>query len=100
ATPDLYPLSLHDALPILNDVAAQRNNARLIRPVDLPGRAVAQPVVGSLLLRPILDLLFEEPEFVVDPVTVSRHPQGCEGIEKARSEEHTSELQSPCNLVC
>src|SRR5256885_3394218 len=22
------------------------------------------------------------------------------GIERARSEEHTSELQSPCNLVC
>src|SRR2546426_6891696 len=26
--------------------------------------------------------------------------QPCRGDRKARSEEHTSELQSPCNLVC
>src|ERR1022692_1616899 len=27
-------------------------------------------------------------------------PKPCEGSREARSEEHTSELQSPCNLVC
>src|SRR5256885_7547418 len=27
-------------------------------------------------------------------------PKGKEIIQTARSEEHTSELQSPCNLVC
>src|SRR5688500_20084765 len=32
----------------------------------------------------------------VSPSTGSRH--GCGG--RTRSEEHTSELQSPCNLVC
>src|SRR5256885_9891615 len=26
--------------------------------------------------------------------------EGAPGIQRARSEEHTSELQSPCNLVC
>src|SRR5256885_11893601 len=26
--------------------------------------------------------------------------RGCTGLSSARSEEHTSELQSPCNLVC
>src|SRR2546426_6587331 len=26
--------------------------------------------------------------------------EGCEPLEPLRSEEHTSELQSPCNLVC
>src|SRR2546426_3683105 len=26
--------------------------------------------------------------------------QSCGLVERARSEEHTSELQSPCNLVC
>src|SRR5256885_3335430 len=28
------------------------------------------------------------------------HPRVRRGISKPRSEEHTSELQSPCNLVC
>src|SRR2546426_1869290 len=27
-------------------------------------------------------------------------PEASEGIDVQRSEEHTSELQSPCNLVC
>src|SRR5256885_9855584 len=32
---------------------------------------------------------------------VPRHHQGdVEGLDAERSEEHTSELQSPCNLVC
>src|ERR1022692_4070921 len=33
---------------------------------------------------------------------LKKHPvKGCDRDEKhARSEEHTSELQSPCNLVC
>src|SRR2546426_9270023 len=30
---------------------------------------------------------------------LSRHLQGA-GVKALRSEEHTSELQSPCNLVC
>src|SRR5205807_8984813 len=29
-----------------------------------------------------------------------RHPLGIELVHAVRSEEHTSELQSPCNLVC
>src|SRR2546426_7095303 len=36
-------------------------------------------------------------------VRVKRRPKGrsaLEGIAQYRSEEHTSELQSPCNLVC
>src|SRR5256885_5524643 len=31
---------------------------------------------------------------------VARQPWGREQWERLRSEEHTSELQSPCNLVC
>src|SRR5256885_12716608 len=54
ATTEIYPLSLHDALPIS------------------PARCGPAP-------WPTL-------------WTVAREP--------ARSEEHTSELQSPCNLVC
>src|SRR5256885_9819832 len=29
-----------------------------------------------------------------------RQHRGRVGLDRARSEEHTSELQSPCNLVC
>src|SRR5256885_10299307 len=31
---------------------------------------------------------------------LSRHGRHEEALAQARSEEHTSELQSPCNLVC
>src|SRR5256885_11018417 len=56
ATTEIYPLSLHDALPI------------------------SQPIHRL-------------------PSTSRRKPSGVPPG-SARSEEHTSELQSPCNLVC
>src|ERR1039457_7214558 len=59
ATTEIYPLSLHDALPICERVL----------------RAARIQFPASGLLRP--------------------HRQ-----QIIRSEEHTSELQSPCNLVC
>src|ERR1039457_5651100 len=41
---------------------------------------------------------------VVAPAQIWRHPEGdaspSPAPADARSEEHTSELQSPCNLVC
>src|SRR5256885_4900131 len=60
ATTEIYPLSLHDALPI--SLPARVRRAR--RPPD------HRRDIPSLLRR------------------------------RPRSEEHTSELQSPCNLVC
>src|SRR5256885_8064730 len=42
--------------------------------------------------------------FKADPYAEARRgglsPEECAAIVKIRSEEHTSELQSPCNLVC
>src|SRR3989454_7010086 len=38
-------------------------------------------------------LLMDEPCSALDPIATAK-------IEELRSEEHTSELQSPCNLVC
>src|SRR2546426_7277393 len=35
-----------------------------------------------------------------NPGEKRRHQTGSRGCHKGRSEEHTSELQSPCNLVC
>src|SRR2546426_7598623 len=36
----------------------------------------------------------------VSPSTTRRPPRFSSPARRARSEEHTSELQSPCNLVC
>src|SRR5256885_15840016 len=72
ATTEIYTLSLHDALPI----------CRLARPVRLLHLAEAGRVdVERLHVEQHL-VVGEAREVVV------------------RSEEHTSELQSPCNLVC
>src|SRR5256885_2985630 len=77
ATTEIYTLSLHDALPIyLSGLAAVLANAAVVvapntGPAHLAA-AVGTPVVS--LFAPV--------------------------VPAARSEEHTSELQSPCNLVC
>src|SRR5256885_16278631 len=83
APPDIYTLSLHDALPI----------SRLHRRVA--------PVLGLMEMNP-LGLNAEV------PAGGHRVPRIEREIEKRLfklslingSEEHTSELQSPCNLVC
>src|SRR5256885_7800918 len=74
ATTEIYTLSLHDALPIWG---AGRGCAR--GPRTLPWLAVRGQGRHSRSTR----------HWPWRP-----HAQQC------RSEEHTSELQSPCNLVC
>src|SRR2546430_13528894 len=73
ATPEIYPLSLHDALPIL----AQRDSTALVATFlpELRGE--------NARLRSLLGLGTRQA-----------------GILPPRSEEHTSELQSQSNLVC
>src|SRR5437762_5386663 len=73
ATTEIYTLSLHDALPILED-----RRRRFLGMVLL--RSTAEPRV----LRHI------------QPGAVERR----EAAGRQRSEEHTSELQSPMYLVC
>src|SRR5256885_11692043 len=72
ATTEIYTLSLHDALPISDPRPALFGaaSARLRR----------LPLASA---RPVL-------------VRRGRAPRR----RRHRSEEHTSELQSPCNLVC
>src|SRR2546426_9724998 len=78
ATTEIYTLSLHDALPI-SAIAARFPQASLL-------------VLGDLMIDQYLwgNVSRISPEA---PVPVVR-------LERERSEEHTSELQSPCNLVC
>src|SRR5256885_12014504 len=79
ATTEIYTLSLHDALPIFAQARAKRVDfAAQEAPLCHPGHQVAQLV---------------EEEGLGEVVERA-------DLERLRSEEHTSELQSPCNLVC
>src|SRR5256885_10565865 len=69
ATTEIYPLSLHDALPISKD-----NLEQLTWVHSLEWGYYKHPPLPTGCFR-------------------------CRSI-CSRSEEHTSELQSPCNLVC
>src|SRR2546426_8418166 len=76
ATTEIYTLSLHDALPI-SVVGVRAEDSiwrRSVRPI---------PVCDGRI-----DLHLED------------RIGGIAGAVAGRSEEHTSELQSPCNLVC
>src|SRR5256885_13066715 len=75
ATTEIYTLSLHDALPI--SFGPRESCGLGTRSQELvPPRGVEPPesLNPSLLIVP--------------------------AMRRMRSEEHTSELQSPCNLVC
>src|SRR5256885_10333531 len=75
ATTEIYTLSLHDALPIFIQ--------RFGFPVER----------GAVIYRA------RDP--LPDTVLSYRTLQELYGLRRPyRSEEHTSELQSPCNLVC
>src|SRR2546426_5115978 len=72
ATTEIYTLSLHDALPICDDAGRGGDRAR-------------DHAAGSAGLGRRVRALLQSPGAA---------------DRRARSEEHTSELQSPCNLVC
>src|SRR5256885_4124600 len=75
ATTEIYTLSLHDALPICDCRAIhQHHGDRSRRAVECDG--VPQSISVEIDHA-------EQRRFIC-----------------TRSEEHTSELQSPCNLVC
>src|SRR5205807_9796064 len=96
----IYTLSLHDALPISNRV---RHPARFEHQSDHLSRFANRHAHSTLAKPPDLgdvglhDIRFAELEvrhpFVRRPSELDLDP-----VEIRRSEEHTSELQSPCNL--
>src|SRR5437763_12646040 len=69
ATPEIYTLSLHDALPIFNYLTC----------------ITIQEAYRNFIF----------PKHQVEEIVVSGG-----GVHNKRSEEHTSELQSPMYLVC
>src|SRR5690606_40746815 len=89
-----YTLSLHDALPIL-PVGV---NGGLIDTVRF---AQCDAVSGGRLPRPLTcPPVFMHDEIDIDLHCVGLLPDLADGVALARSEEHTSELQSRENLVC
>src|SRR5207244_12095477 len=92
--PDSYTLSLHDALPISAAESGSPQPFRARRSLDYPGHWLALPGYSS----PVQVARAQEPTgelLVVDLVAAVLHLRL-----QPRSEEHTSELQSPDHLVC
>src|SRR2546426_9242355 len=80
ATTEIYTLSLHDALPI-----------------SLPGLAATwEQAPGDRWAFTLRD----NARFWDGAPVTARDVLASWRSHDARSEEHTSELQSPCNLVC
>src|SRR2546426_5026155 len=75
ATTEIYTLSLHDALPICSEMASETGVADDELLMAIPSRVPPRVIEGPGLAVSDAD-------------------------NEKRSEEHTSELQSPCNLVC
>src|SRR5258708_34427041 len=76
ATTEIYTLSLHDALPISLSVCSVITPPEMVEGVEVP-------VIASILESSVWML----------SVTLT-------WLLPVRSEEHTSELQSPDHLVC
>src|SRR5262249_61374353 len=87
-TPDIYPLSLHDALPISFLSAA-------------PSRSWSTPVASTKPTSFFANGPSGSGSSVI-PKSCGLLPTGeCTvQVKRWRSEEHTSELQSLTNLVC
>src|SRR5256885_6485298 len=82
ATTEIYTLSLHDALPIY--FAGDACALFFANGLQIHGQ-------GAQLFVGFAKLFLSAP--VLGPFLGFANPTN-------RSEEHTSELQSPCNLVC
>src|SRR5207248_9884849 len=92
--PDITPLSLHDALPISWPDRAEGFADTLIEETVMS----AEPICGAdMVIKALVDqgvdVVFGYPGGAVLPIYDSLFKQN-------RSEEHTSELQSPYDLVC
>src|SRR5207248_4354928 len=91
STPAIYTLSLHDALPISASVL-------VFAAVELLPGSPASAVLGRDASPEAVRILSHRMHF--DRPASTRYADWLEGFVPPRSEEHTSELQSPYDLVC
>src|SRR2546422_1585619 len=85
ATTEIYTLSLHDALPI--------SRGHHVADLREPEREEDEQVAGQVHRRGDEDRPPAPAPFVDERATIGHD-------DRARSEEHTSELQSRLHLVC
>src|SRR5207244_11543546 len=88
---EVYTLSLHDALPIWGFAPARLSAAAQLRKPST-GSANLTEDEPSALLEHAFERYFENSSLFGTPEVCLRMVE--------RSEEHTSELQSPDHLVC
>src|SRR5256885_13115910 len=92
--PEFYPLPLHDALPISPAVPPARSERppppapRQAHPRRTPRDRAAREHATICRIASTIAVATKRPAARTPPAGTPR------------SEEHTSELQSPCNLVC
>src|SRR5688500_19868024 len=89
------PLSLHDALPIYDEDIEGRWNDRpfVSARIVVDERIEPRELRAGRRVAELLEEGFASQELDEDEREVTNG-------QVLRSEEHTSELQSPCNLVC
>src|SRR5205807_10370669 len=88
-----YTLSLHDALPIYVEHKLKGDHPLCV--TEQSSNAVAEASRWSDVMAKVIEFYSRGPvPKKVNPVPIVQRGQ------LVRSEEHTSELQSPCNLVC
>src|SRR5205807_10117070 len=98
ATTEIYTLSLHDALPIWAAHHAALIAVTAAEVADLLAVHLAFAAAGAMSVVALAALLAQRRLQPAHLAAVAAFPLFAAGA--ARSEEHTSELQSPCNLVC
>src|SRR5207248_11358016 len=90
STPASYPLPLHDALPIFGTSRPRDSSSRQCSPASRAAETRRRERAGIEALR-----------FAVHDQVGGDRPERAARLDAAtRSEEHTSELQSPYDLVC
>src|SRR5205807_7581814 len=96
-TTRLYTLSLHDALPI-----SQCRNPERWTEADraAEGPADERPQRADSIVDDRVRSRDARSEVMGNKRSKDRADTDIEDHNPQRSEEHTSELQSPCNLVC
>src|SRR5688500_19270764 len=95
ATPVIYTRSLHDALPILKKTLGNVGDALDTVPAVALLGGIALYLLGHVAFRLRNIRTLNKQRLVCAVGLLALIPAAVE-----RSEEHTSELQSPCNLVC
>src|SRR5207244_11295733 len=99
AAPPIYPPSLHDALPILADTVRQRQQfSRKVKALTAQGRMSAYVLLAMPFLMGLA--IFALNPAYMSILFTSTAGKALIAVSLVRSEEHTSELQSPDHLVC